>query len=108
MTATPDRDAAEVATTGQSLGDRDSSVETDANVDPAQAEWERTTALDEGRTSEEDVAAASSLEAAGDDRDEIPVQDLPDSAAQPETQGVDPEVAELGEEGQGDLAPEDL
>lgn len=30
------------------------------------------------------------------------------SGLQPETQGVDPLVAELGEEGEGDLAPEDL
>jgi hypothetical protein len=32
---------------------------------------------------------------------------IPDEA-QPETQGEDPFVAELGEEGNGDLAPEDL
>lgn len=31
-----------------------------------------------------------------------------DSGLQPETQGEDPVYAELGEEGQGDLAPEDV
>jgi hypothetical protein len=40
--------------------------------------------------------------------DEIPSADLPDSTDQPETQGADPVAAELGEDGEGDLAPEDL
>ena len=40
--------------------------------------------------------------------DEIPSTDLPDSTDQPETQGADPLAAELGEDGEGDLAPEDL
>jgi len=43
----------------------------------------------------------------GGDAD-IPPADLPDEALQPETQGSDPVDAELGEDGQGDLAPEDL
>lgn len=42
------------------------------------------------------------------DNDEIPHDDLPGEAEQPETQGVSPTLAELGDEGQGDLAPEDL
>lgn len=42
------------------------------------------------------------------DSDEIPSPDLPGSTDQPETQGADPVVAELGEDGEGDLAPEDL
>ena len=42
------------------------------------------------------------------DIDEIPSSDLPDSTDQPETQGADPVVAELGEDGEGDLSPEDL
>lgn len=40
--------------------------------------------------------------------DEIPASDLPPESVQPETQGLDPVAAELGDEGQGDLAPEDL
>jgi len=39
---------------------------------------------------------------------DIPATDLPDEAFQPETQGADPVDAELGDSGQGDLAPEDL
>ncbi|CAI9387050.1 hypothetical protein MICABA_00739 [Microbacterium sp. T2.11-28] len=39
---------------------------------------------------------------------DIPSADLPGDAFQPETQGADPVDAELGEDGQGDLAPEDL
>lgn len=40
--------------------------------------------------------------------DDIPRSDLPSPTEQPETQGADPVIAELGEEGNGDLAPEDL
>ncbi|RZI95397.1 MAG: hypothetical protein EOO67_02615 [Microbacterium sp.] len=42
------------------------------------------------------------------DIDEVPSADLPGSSDQPETQGADPVVAELGEDGEGDLAPGDL
>lgn len=44
---------------------------------------------------------------AGSD-DQIPTSDLPTTGEQPDTQGADPVTAELGENGQGDLAPEDL
>lgn len=40
--------------------------------------------------------------------EDIPTTDLPDETAQPETQGTEPIDAELGDDGQGDLAPEDL
>ncbi|SJN36298.1 hypothetical protein FM104_09170 [Microbacterium esteraromaticum] len=79
--------------------------------DPAQAEWDRTTALDAGVDPDDlDPATAS----AGDstpvpvDDDEIPAADLPPADAQPETEGHTPVVAELGEDGEGDLAPEDI
>jgi hypothetical protein len=95
----------------QPLRDRDTSIEPDPTLDPAQAEWDRTTALDEGAT-EDDLSEAT---ATGDDPamipdedDEVPATDLPSAGLQPETQDVDPAIAELGEEGQGDLAPEDL
>lgn len=39
---------------------------------------------------------------------DIPPADLPDESVQPETQGTEPVDAELGDDGQGDLAPEDL
>ncbi|MDZ8171674.1 hypothetical protein [Microbacterium xanthum] len=42
------------------------------------------------------------------DIEQIPTDDLPDDLPQPETQGEDPVVAELGEEGEGDLSPGDL
>lgn len=38
---------------------------------------------------------------------DIPAADLHGGAAEPETQGVDPLSAALGDDGQGDLAPED-
>ncbi|CAH0171328.1 MULTISPECIES: hypothetical protein [unclassified Microbacterium] len=53
-------------------------------------------------------AASDAGEDIRDVDDEIPEADLPSSAEQPETQGDDPVEAELGDEGQGDLAPEDL
>ena len=95
----------------QPVRDRDTSIEPDPDRDPAQAEWNRTESLDQG-VSPDDLAAAT---ATGDDPaqipaadDDVPAADLPGEALQPETQGESPEVAELGEEGQGDLAPEDL
>lgn len=95
----------------QPVGGRDTSIEPDPDRDPAQAEWARTEALDAG-VSPDDLSAAT---ATGDDPaqipaddDEIPAADLPRESLQPETQGESPEAAELGDEGQGDLAPEDL
>ncbi len=49
---------------------------------------------------DEDVEAEEDLELE-EDGDDIP------DAAQPESQGEDPLLAALGEDGQGDLAPED-
>jgi hypothetical protein len=95
----------------QPLRDGDTSIEVDPQRDSAQAEWDRTTALDEG-VSPDELAGAT---ATGDDPaqipgdlDEIPREDLPRGELQPDTQGMDPEAAELGDDGQGDLAPEDL
>ena len=94
----------------QPLRDGDTSIEPDPAVDPAQAEWDRTTAIDEGREDELDVATATGDDPAQipSDEDEIPAADLPGAAEQPDTQGEDPAIADLGEDGQGDLAPEDL
>ncbi|WP_417511176.1 hypothetical protein [Microbacterium sp.] len=39
---------------------------------------------------------------------EIPEEDMPSTSEQPETQGEDPVTAELGEQGEGDLSPEDV
>lgn len=74
----------------QPLSDGDSTLDPDA-VDPAQAEWE----------------GASSASTAVDEQ-EVPAVDQPGTQPQPESQGENPLVAELGEEGEGDLAPEDL
>ncbi|MFB8145718.1 sugar ABC transporter ATPase [Microbacterium sp. NPDC056003] len=95
----------------QPLRDGDTSIETDAQQDPAQAEWDRTTALDEGAAPQDlDVDTATGADPAmiADERGEIPAEDLPGRGVQPETQGQSPVDAELGDEGQGDLAPEDL
>lgn len=40
--------------------------------------------------------------------EEISATDLPTEEEQPETQGADPVIAELGDEGQGDIAVNDL
>ncbi len=94
----------------QPLRDGDASVISDPAADPAQAEWDRTTALDAGADPDDlDPATATGADPAelrGDDAD-IPAEDLPSAARQPESQGEDPAIADLGEDGQGDLAPED-
>ena len=95
----------------QPLRDGDASIEADPQQDPAQAEWDRTTALDAGAAPEEldgDTATGADPAMIPDERDEIPAEDLPGRGVQPETQGLAPVDAELGDEGQGDLAPEDL
>jgi hypothetical protein len=95
----------------QPLRDEDTSIEPDPTLDPAQVEWDRTTALDEGFSPDdidEQTATGDDPAQLSDERDEIPAADLPGSVFQPETQGLDPNEAQLGEDGQGDLAPEDL
>jgi hypothetical protein len=101
--------------TGQSdaqpLRDGDTSIEPDPRRDPAQAEWDRTTALDAGVSPDElneTTATGDDPAMIPDDLDEVPATDLPPESALPETQGLSPLEAELGEEGEGDLAPEDL
>lgn len=95
--------------TVQPLRDGDATVLDPSREDPAQAEWDRTTALEDGAPADElDSATGADPAEIPDADDEIPAEDLPDSEAQPETQGEDPVIAELGEEGEGDLAPEDL
>lgn len=92
--------------TPQPVTDRDTSIEPN---DPAQAEWDRTTAIDAGADLDDTATATGGdpAEIPADD-DEVPAEDLPGFSAEPETQGGSPIQAELGEDGQGDLAPEDL
>jgi hypothetical protein len=92
----------------QPLRDEDTSIEPDATVDPAQAEWDATLAADAGE--EIDTATATGADPAEipSDEDDIPASDIHPDAELPETQGIDPLESELGEDGQGDLAPEDL
>ncbi|MET0295858.1 MAG: sugar ABC transporter ATPase [Microbacterium sp.] len=90
----------------QPVTDRDTTIEAD---DPAQAEWDRTTAIDAGADPDDTATATGGdpAEIPADD-DEIPAEDLPGFAEEPDTQGASPVEAELGDDGQGDLAPEDL
>lgn len=92
----------------QPLRDGDATAGADASADPAQAEWERTEAVDEGGDLEGDTATGRDPDEIPNPEDEIPFEDLPSSGVQPETQGSDPAVAEIGDEGEGDLSPEDL
>lgn len=93
----------------QSLGDEDTTVEA-VGDDAAQAEWDRTLLADAAEAEDPGTPTATGDDPAHipDDREEVPRADLPDETAEPETQGEDPVIAELGEDGQGDLAPEDL
>lgn len=56
---------------------------------------------------EPDGLPEEDFEAEDDEELEAGGYGIPDDA-QPDSQGEDPFVSELGEEGQGDLAPEDL
>ncbi|WP_460802170.1 sugar ABC transporter ATPase [Microbacterium sp. GXF6406] len=103
--AIPDRDEDVLP---QPLRDRDATTNADPSADPAQAEWERTEALDRGEDPDGATATGRDPAEIPEPDDQIPDEDLPSSTAQPETQGEDPAVAELGEGGEGDLAPEDL
>ncbi|MFB7892834.1 sugar ABC transporter ATPase [Microbacterium sp. NPDC056044] len=92
----------------QPMRDRDTSIEPDPTRDPAQADWDRTNARDAG-IADDDIATATGDDPAhlASDEDDVPRSDLLPEGAQPETQGLPPELAEQGETGQGDLAPED-
>lgn len=95
----------------QPLRERDATALNDPSDDPAQAEWEGTEALDNGALeSELDEATATGRDPdeIPDADDEIPIEDLHGSSSQPESQGADPVIADLGTEGEGDLAPEDI
>jgi len=92
----------------QPMRDEDSSIEPDPTLDPAQAEWDATTGAD-ADDFDQDTATATGDDPAQlpSDDEEVPRFALPPESAQAETQGLPPELAELGDEGQGDLAPED-
>ena len=114
MTSTPETEGSlgitETEDGIQPLGGGDTSIEPDPTEDPAQAEWDRTTLLDAG-VPPEDLAGTTATgddpDEIGDEDDEIPSYDLSTEAQQPESQGLDPVIADLGEEGEGDLSPND-
>ncbi|WZH35360.1 MAG: sugar ABC transporter ATPase [Microbacterium enclense] len=95
----------------QPLRDGDTSIEPDPALDPAQAEWDATTALDEGVDPDDinpaTATGADPAEIPADDSD-IPLEDIHPESTGTDSQGEEPGIVELGEEGQGDLAPEDL
>lgn len=91
----------------QPVRDRDTSIEPDPTRDAAQAEWDRTTAWDAGEDPDVETATGDDPAHLPADDDEVPREDLPSVAQQPDSQGLDPVDAELGDAGQGDLAPED-
>lgn len=95
----------------QPLRDGDVTAQGDPADDPAQAEWDRTEALDEG-AAESDLGAMTATgrdpDEIPDPEDEIPFEDLHGSESQPETQNADPAIADMGDRGEGDLTPEDV
>ena len=62
----------------------------------------------DGFSGDDTTATGRDPDEVADADDEIPSEDLPGSNLQPETQGEDPVIADLGTEGEGDLAPEDI
>lgn len=102
------RSADDASVPSAPLADADASI-TPGAIDPAQAEWE-------GLISENgEPRGEQSATATGDDPaqipaddDDIPAEDIRPGFEQPESQGADPEIADIGDEGEGDLSPEDL
>lgn len=92
----------------QPLADGDTSIASDPEGDAAQMEWDRTTLADAREDVDTATATGDDPAHIPDDADEIPRDDLPADDAQPDTQGDDPLTAALGDEGQGDIAPEDV
>lgn len=92
----------------QPVNEDESSSYADPSDDPAQAEWERTESLDAGEDPDGGTATGADPDELPSDEDQIPREDQPTSDLQPETQEDDPLVAELGEDGEGDLSPNDL
>lgn len=95
-----------------STNERDTSVTADPLDDPAQREWERVgsdaEATGTGGLGTDVTGTGADPAEIPDDEDQVPVEDLPGFEVQPESQGEDPELADLGPEGQGDVSPEDL
>lgn len=92
----------------QPLSDNDTSMAPNPDADPAQAEWD-------GRLIETGAPLAEPATATGADPaeipaddDDIPATDVRAGLDQPESQGESPLIADLGDEGEGDLSPEDL
>jgi hypothetical protein len=83
----------------QPLRDGDATAAT--GPDAAQREWEST----ESPVDPSDPTTAGGDRGAWDE--DIPREDLPTEAIQPDNQGDDPVTAALGDERQGALAPED-
>lgn len=89
----------------QPLRGNDTSIDPD---DPAQAEWEATLAADAGADPDVQTATGADPAELPSDVEDVPREDQHLFDRDVETQGTDPVAAELGDEGQGDLAPEDL
>lgn len=92
----------------QPVRDGEATSYADPSDDPAQAEWERTEALDAGAAIDDATATGADPDEIPSEDDQIPAEDLPSSGLQPETQEGDPIIADIGEDGEGDLSPNDI
>ncbi|WP_458042130.1 MULTISPECIES: sugar ABC transporter ATPase [Bacteria] len=92
----------------QPLSDNGTSMAPNPDADPAQAEWDGR--LIETRAPLAEPATATGADPAEipADDDDIPATDVRAGLDQPESQGESPLIADLGDEGEGDLSPEDL
>lgn len=95
----------------QPFHDPDSTSTANADADSSQWEWARDEALAAG-VPEAELDAQT---VTGADPVEIPspgeqssAEDIPTVEEQPETQGTEPLIAELGRRGEGSLGPNDL
>lgn len=92
----------------QPIRDGEATSFADPSDDPAQAEWERTIAADSGADLDTPTATGADPDELPADDDEVPRADQPISELQPESQESDPLLAELGDDGEGDLSVNDV
>lgn len=111
MESTPDDVTESSEQITRPVSDDDATVVGDGREDPVQVEWDRTEAVEGGAT-DDDLDPATMTGADPTElpspEDEIPAEDRVGSLRQPDTQGADPLLADIGEDGEGDLGEGDL
>ena len=92
----------------QQLSENDTSVSANPDADPAQAEWDGLITETGAPLAEPATATGADPAEIPADDDDIPATDVRAGLDQPDTQGADPLLIDIGEDGEGDLSPGDV